>query len=317
MITSAIEIMVRKEHINILSDPLVKTLITTKWQRFASYQFISQAIAYLIFVIVQTFLVWLHCSASQWNKSSRQALEIVSIIFAVIFLLLEFYDLHDWTVQVFHRRDLMKANMTFVPPLYPIPGEMHEDPEEAYSMGLLSRLGERLFGSKGPVPLAEGVEGGTRVDHSMEEGHAHLPLKPDGNSPFGESVEPFRWWQANVTSGLPAEGRNIAEGHEPGIVGPDQPTFPTPHLHLGTMIPSPAGSQRGSASELSDAAVNGTLLPAADCGFSSSRSTPFKSQGMFPVDIVSVGLDQTANRGLGMNYSFAANRSVSFGLDLH
>lgn len=72
MITSAIEIMVRKGHIKILSDPLVKTLITTKWQRFASTQFALHGLLYLIFVVAQTLLVWLHCSASQWNQTSRQ-----------------------------------------------------------------------------------------------------------------------------------------------------------------------------------------------------------------------------------------------------
>ena len=72
IITSAIEIMVRKSHIKILSDPLVKTLITTKWQRFAGAQFCFQMLAYLVFVVAQTFLVWLHCSSSQWNQTSRQ-----------------------------------------------------------------------------------------------------------------------------------------------------------------------------------------------------------------------------------------------------
>lgn len=72
MITSAIEIMVRKGHIKILSDPLVKTLITTKWDRFASTQFLLHAFLYLAFVIAQTFLVWLHSSAGQWNGNSRE-----------------------------------------------------------------------------------------------------------------------------------------------------------------------------------------------------------------------------------------------------
>ena len=72
MITSAIEIMVRKGHVKILSDPLVKTLITTKWDRFASMQFLMHAFLYLAFVIAQTFLVWLHSSSGQWNQNSRE-----------------------------------------------------------------------------------------------------------------------------------------------------------------------------------------------------------------------------------------------------
>jgi hypothetical protein len=115
--------MVRKSHIKILSDPLVKTLIMTKWQRFAGAQFCFQMLLYTVFVVSQTFLVWIHCSSSQWNQVSRQvckdlsgefqlasgltshfyhpqALEIVCMIFAGLFLLLELFDLSAWTTQV-------------------------------------------------------------------------------------------------------------------------------------------------------------------------------------------------------------------------
>ena len=232
MITSAIEIMVRKEHIKILSDPLVKTLITTKWQRFAGYQFVFHAFLYLAFVVVQTFLVWLHCSANQWNQSSRQALEIVSILFACFFLLLEFFDLYSWTVQMFHRRNLMKANMTFVPPMYPIPGQIYEDPlGSAKSTGLLSRLGERLFRSKGPAPLAEGVEKGPSFERmlGMEEGcssstsqrcpfsqneddASHVTVTSECKSSLCHGAQPARWWKAEVdASEVGSSGRAIAE----------------------------------------------------------------------------------------------------------
>ena len=330
MITSAIEIMVRKEHIKILSDPLVKTLITTKWQRFAGYQFVLQAFLYLVFVVIQTFLVWLHCSANQWNQSSRQALEIVSILFACFFLLLEFFDLYSWTVQMFHRRNLMKANMTFVPPMYPIPGQMYEDPLEAKSAGLLSRLGERLFRSKGPAPLAEGVEKGPSVERmlGMEEGcsssasqrrsvlqnedHASNVTVASGSKSSLCSVRayPGHWWRAEVAvSELESSGRAIAEANEPpGTM--ESPSSLTPPAPQQPMASSPTGSRRGSASDISDAAINGSLFPQA---IGSGRHSPFKYQGMFPVDIVSVGLEPAITHGFGTNSSFSSGpyRNVS------
>ena len=146
VITSAIEIMVRKCHIKILSDPLVKTLITTKWQRFAGAQFSFQMLSYLVFVVAQTFLVWLHCSSSQWNQTSRQvrqgcvghvdakrrlellldpqALEIVCMIFAGLFLLLELFDLSAWTVQV-SVYEGMKCSPLYVIELHSLPCALH------------------------------------------------------------------------------------------------------------------------------------------------------------------------------------------------
>lgn len=40
-----------------IDDPLVKTLLTSKWKRFAAVQFLLQAFCHVVLVIVQTFLV--------------------------------------------------------------------------------------------------------------------------------------------------------------------------------------------------------------------------------------------------------------------
>lgn len=71
-VPSAIETIVRKGHMHMIDDPLVKTLLTNKWQRFAAAQFLAQAGVYLVLVLVQTFLVWLHSSPELFNKYNRQ-----------------------------------------------------------------------------------------------------------------------------------------------------------------------------------------------------------------------------------------------------
>jgi hypothetical protein len=78
LISSAIETMVRKGHVKILSDPLVSTLISTKWERFARSHFLIHTFLYLVFVVVQVFLIWLHCSPSQWNQQSRRVSALLS-----------------------------------------------------------------------------------------------------------------------------------------------------------------------------------------------------------------------------------------------
>lgn len=59
-VPSAIETSVRKGHLEVLGDPLVQTLLQTKWQRFGQATFLAQVSLYLVWVVSQTFLVWLH-----------------------------------------------------------------------------------------------------------------------------------------------------------------------------------------------------------------------------------------------------------------
>jgi hypothetical protein len=55
-----------------IDDPLVKTLLTSKWSRFAAAQFILQALCHIVLVIVQTFLIWLHCDPDKFNSYHRE-----------------------------------------------------------------------------------------------------------------------------------------------------------------------------------------------------------------------------------------------------
>lgn len=54
-----------------------------------------------------------------------QALEIVNIIFAGLFILLEMLDVNVWCTGVYKRRKLMKANFRYKPAIYVIPGKGH------------------------------------------------------------------------------------------------------------------------------------------------------------------------------------------------
>ena len=110
-------------HNTMLDDPLITTLLTTKWHRFGRSLFWTHAILYLTFVLSQTFLIWLHSDASMWNSSSRMALEIVGIIFAALFVSLELLDFVTWTAGVHQRQQLMTHRSLYLPQLYSIPGE--------------------------------------------------------------------------------------------------------------------------------------------------------------------------------------------------
>lgn len=58
-------------HMHMIDDPLIKTLLTSKWQRFARAQFLAHAGVYLVLMLVQTFLVWLHSDAKLYNSYHR------------------------------------------------------------------------------------------------------------------------------------------------------------------------------------------------------------------------------------------------------
>lgn len=42
------------------ADPLIHTLLTTKWHRFGGASLTVQFAMYLVLVVIQTFLCWLH-----------------------------------------------------------------------------------------------------------------------------------------------------------------------------------------------------------------------------------------------------------------
>lgn len=58
-------------HMHMIDDPLVKTLLTNKWRRFARAQWLLHGLLYLVLVLLQTFLVWLLGSASLFDTPAR------------------------------------------------------------------------------------------------------------------------------------------------------------------------------------------------------------------------------------------------------
>mmetsp|Transcript_1453 Transcript_1453/g.3191 ORF Transcript_1453/g.3191 Transcript_1453/m.3191 type:complete len:1024 (-) Transcript_1453:1638-4709(-) len=279
-VPSAIEIIVRRGHMHTLDDPLIKTLLTTKWQRFALLHFLCHVSLYTVFVIVQTFLIWLHCHRKEWNSRSREALEIVSIIFACGFLLLEVLDIYMWTVGVYNRRRFMKANPKYCPPLYPIPGEMQEAAQKSKS-GFLTRM------IKGAV--AEGTDKGSLT------WEVQPPCTSGSSRPLAEATEPAGRAAASSPPAPAAAGTSAAA----------QPPAPAPSAGqpLVSSFQRPSAQAAASASIAESAGNGGQQAVGEALGPASSGSqspgppvrmvsglAPQYTQGQHIVDIVSVGL---------------------------
>ncbi|GFR48585.1 hypothetical protein Agub_g10488 [Astrephomene gubernaculifera] len=160
-VPSAIETLVRKGHLEVLGDPLVQTLLQTKWQRFGQTIFLVQVTAYLVWVVSQTFLVWLHADERLWNGSARFAMEVIGVVLGGGFFLMELLDFAQWSVGVYRRRKLMKAASKYRPPLYPIPGERLEAVNTQKS-NFLSRL---IASNRNPQAVAEAWEHSGRAMH--------------------------------------------------------------------------------------------------------------------------------------------------------
>ncbi|KAL6745893.1 ankyrin repeat-containing domain protein, partial [Haematococcus lacustris] len=76
-VPSAVETIVRKGHKELVEDPLVTTLLSTKWRRFAAAQFALQGCLTALILVLQTVLAWLHSHPARFNLESREALEVV------------------------------------------------------------------------------------------------------------------------------------------------------------------------------------------------------------------------------------------------
>ncbi|GAX79471.1 hypothetical protein CEUSTIGMA_g6912.t1 [Chlamydomonas eustigma] len=298
LISSAIETMVRKGHVKILSDPLVSTLIATKWERFARGHFLVHTLLYLVFVVLQVFLIWLHCSPPQWNQQSIRALEIASIILAGLFLLLEALDIYIWTEQVYLRRALVKANVKYSPPLYPIPGEVPSEPQESTAMKRLNKFTTQFstrFFKAGAGPVSEGCE------QVLMEKDLETYNMSSFNSESAQGDAPhqlggtFRWWPVTqddcvVNPEVSSRSRAVAEGLEIDA-----------HVHASTQLD---GRSTHASAEVS--AFHGNSVASSVHNHTPSQNTnsnhtilsPKTSSGMLSIDIVSVGLPPSLVDGM-------------------
>lgn len=73
-VPSTIETMVRQGHIDSLADPLVVTLLNHKWSQFGAAMYLAQLCSYIAFLIVQTFVVWMHNHGVS-KQASRTTIE--------------------------------------------------------------------------------------------------------------------------------------------------------------------------------------------------------------------------------------------------
>lgn len=58
-----------------------------------------------------------------FNSRARFALEIISLILAGLFMIVESWDFLQWIIGVYKRRRLMRSASKYKPALYPIPGQ--------------------------------------------------------------------------------------------------------------------------------------------------------------------------------------------------
>lgn len=287
-VPSVIETIVRKGHLDALGDPLVQTLLHNKWMRFAKRWFLTQFGAYLVWVVSQTFLVWMHCDKELWNSSARLAMEVIGVVLGVIFLAVESLDFINWLIGVHLRRKLTKATTKYRAPLYPIPGEKH-DVAERKNTGFLTRLitGRTNTGQ----PVAEGGElrlelgmGPPAAAAASLQLHDVLPLHhyhhdlqhahrarvasgcagcamPDGvdaacpaAASLGPALEEGRWWQqAAEASGQEAAcaGPVALAGGAPAAAGPcAEGTSLPPGAGLGPSLPLPPQDPASAAAML-------------------------------------------------------------------
>ncbi|GIL76046.1 hypothetical protein Vretimale_5686 [Volvox reticuliferus] len=267
-VPSAIETSVRKGHLELLGDPLVQTLLQTKWQRFGKTWFLVQATAYLVWVVSQTFLVWLISDQRLWNSRARYAMEVIGVVLGGLFFAVELLDFAQWTIGVYRRRKLMKAASKYRPPLYPIPGERLEAVTTQKSNFL-----SRLMASNRQQAVAEATEqdgcefaAGARSGGCAEALHdeeAALVASPSGGDRIGPATSaaqiagvamapyniaakaaPIQWQEQETEwhrSGGWRGGRPVAEGMETPFgaaalqfstvaAGGPSPGPPSPHL---------------------------------------------------------------------------------------
>uniref|UniRef100_A0A7S0RFC8 Ion transport domain-containing protein n=1 Tax=Chlamydomonas leiostraca TaxID=1034604 RepID=A0A7S0RFC8_9CHLO len=278
-VPSAVETIVRKGHMHMIDDPLVKTLLTSKWHLFARAQFVLQGAVFLVLVILQTFLVWLHCSPSRFNSYSREALEICCLILAAGFFALEVVDVAGWTIGVSRRRQLMKANAKYCPPLYPIPGETQEAPVKAKSgLGFLGRL----LGRKGE-PVAEGVQ--VQV---VQEGGQQVLAAPGSFVPWHPDVD------GDAAEASISEEQEQVQG--PGCAGPVAEGKDRPSVQF-QQVDDVGVAERSHSIGAPSITSPPATKPAYTKSMSMQPSSKYSAAQLAlntPVDIVSVGLSSPA-----------------------
>lgn len=213
-----------------------------------------------------------------------QALEVSALILAALLLLLEMFDTFNWAHLVYERRQLMKKDPRYCPPLYPIPGDTHQVPTKQKT-GFLSRI---VGGNKGPV--SEGVEDGMGHQHSLEVPNQGRHSYSTGDHAAVDIHATNYWTYPDTSHGYTKVDttRAVAEGSEHQAhqqVGPGPDTIPArPHTDPQTRAhPGPDSQHEGGSEPSSPFARGPTAGSAIGRDFSYDHIEP-------PVDIVSVGI---------------------------
>ncbi|KIY99828.1 Transient receptor potential cation channel subfamily V member 6 [Monoraphidium neglectum] len=123
-VPNALEVVLRKGHLDMLEEPLISTLLQHKWGAFARTQFLLHLLGYLLLEVSQTVLIWLISTRELWNGAERASQEYVGLTLAIIMAGCELLDYVDWSRECYHRRLTTYQPPPYQPPLYPIPGAL-------------------------------------------------------------------------------------------------------------------------------------------------------------------------------------------------
>ncbi|KXZ41393.1 hypothetical protein GPECTOR_497g455 [Gonium pectorale] len=255
-VPSAIETSVRKGHLDLLGDPLVQTLLQTKWQRFGKTTFLIQVSAYLVWVVSQTFLVWLHADERLWNSRERLAMEIVGVVLGGVFFAVEVLDYTQWMIGVFRRRKLMKAASKYRPQLYPIPGERLETANTQKS-NFLSR-----FIASNRQAVAEATEqpagSGTGTHSAGAQRDEEAAVSTSGSVGAGAPYSAAAF--GRVLPSVPEDAWHLRDSDLAGCKGTSGGPGPVAE---GTEAPALGGASSAASSPFASAAATVTPPPAA------------------------------------------------------
>ena len=178
-VPNALEVVLRKGHLDMLEEPLIATLVRHKWRAFARFQFLAHLAGYLLLEVSQTVLIWLISSERLWNGPERASQEYVGLTLAIVMALIEVADYVDWSRECYRRRLTVVTPPAFHPPLYPIPGESRGAPAGRH--GIFHRLSQRVMaGSRGGSASAGGAGSATSLGSSSLAAAAR---------PLGEAAE--------------------------------------------------------------------------------------------------------------------------------
>ncbi|GBF97002.1 hypothetical protein Rsub_09799 [Raphidocelis subcapitata] len=215
-VPNALEVVLRKGHLDMLEEPLISILLRHKWEAFARTQFLLHFVGYLLLEVSQTILIWLISSRGLWNGPERASQEYVGFCLAIIMTLFEVVDYVDWSRECYQRRLTVSSPPPYQPPLYPIPGESQD--AGAGRQGIFHRLSQRMMGgllhggggssgaAGGSASASAGAGAGAGVAGTPFAAAAAVAVAASGDSGDGGSGQNANRVRRRATPESPLDG---------------------------------------------------------------------------------------------------------------